>query len=291
MPTLVIDGFGRRVNSLETAVSAAGALIDASRLGPRVADPSPFRPREPRPGLAGPVPGAGAGGRGLGAGARAETSCGRSATGLPRGRRRPEHLLHSRLRTVRRGALGDGRGRRQPAPVRVHLPESGRAHAGRAHAGHAPGDADLPRRLARGRRRPAPGAVQPGRRRRRGGRALAGQPDRRRDAWARAGIRAAPLAPLRAGARGKRQVPPDDLALPRASRRDRPRPRVLARGGDLLPRDRAAVAARLPGEGLLAADRALLGAGARGNGGTGRRAHRSSRTQRSSTSCSRSTPS
>ena len=71
---------------------------------------------------------------------------------LPGRRGRPEHLLHPGLRAVRRRALGHRRGRRQPPPVRVPLPEPGRDHASRADARHAPGDAGLPRRLARRRR-------------------------------------------------------------------------------------------------------------------------------------------
>ncbi len=46
--------------------------------------------------------------------------------------------------------------------------------------------------------------------------------------------------------------------------RDRARTRIRGRGSDLLPHDRAPVAARLPADGALAPDGALLGARARG---------------------------
>ena len=76
----------------------------------------------------------------------------RTRSHLPARGRRPEHVLHPGLRALRRRALGHRRGRRQPAALRVHVPQPGGDHAGRAEPRHASGDAGLPRRLARRRR-------------------------------------------------------------------------------------------------------------------------------------------
>ena len=73
-------------------------------------------------------------------------------------------------------------------------------------------------------------------------------------------LRGAAPALLHAHAGGRREVQPDDLAVPRDARRDRLRARVGGRGGDLLPLDRPPRAARLPAEGRQPAHRALLDA-------------------------------
>ena len=72
------------------------------------------------------------------------------AAGRPAARRLPEHVLHAGLRAVRSGSA-----RRQPAALRVRLPQPRRDHADRPDARHAPRDAGLPRRLARRRGRAA----------------------------------------------------------------------------------------------------------------------------------------
>ena len=90
----------------------------------------------------------------MGAGARAPAGGRGRVPDLPRRGRRPEHLLHPGLRALRRRSLRDGRRGRQPAPLQVHLPQPRRDHEDRADARHAPGDAGVPRHLARGRRRP-----------------------------------------------------------------------------------------------------------------------------------------
>ena len=83
----------------------------------------------------------------------------------------------------------------------------------------------------------------------------------------------APSCRTSARSRPRRPLPADDLALPRDARRDRPRARLVGRGGGLLPRHRPVVAARLPGQGRRPAHRALLGARARrsATGGTSAR--------------------
>ena len=73
-----------------------------------------------------------------------------------RRRRRPEHVLHARLRALRRRPLGHRRPRRQPPALRVRLPEPRRDHADRADARHAPGAADLPPRSCSSTGRPPP---------------------------------------------------------------------------------------------------------------------------------------
>ena len=75
-------------------------------------------------------------------------------------------------------AAGRARGRRQPAALRVRLPQPRRDHADRPDARHAPGAADLPRGLARRRRRAPSGAVHARLGRGRRERAAGGRPGR-----------------------------------------------------------------------------------------------------------------
>ena len=174
---------------------------------------------------------------------------GRPTADLPAPRRRPEHVLHARLRAVRAR-----RARRQPPPLRVPVPEPRNDLADRPHARHAPRDAGLPRSVARRPGRTPPAGVHGRvRRRRRAGPLACDRPGR-----------AAGPAGLRPRAGVTRPVPPDGLAVPRNARGDRARPRLLRRGGGLLPRNRAQHSARLPGQGKRRANRALLRARARG---------------------------
>src|ERR671935_309012 len=242
-----------------SAASTAEATSGGFYTWRRAAGSCAFRSRDCRRGLARPVRGARETRRGVGARARAPTGGRGHVPDLPRRRRRPEHVLHPGLRAVRRRPLRERRRRRQPPSLRLPLSKRGRDHPDRADARHAPGDADLPRDLARGRGGAASAAVYArlcggGR-----GRPVAGGSRGRRGARARHGLRAPSPPPLHPGAGGERQVPPDDLALPRNARRDRTRARLGGRGGDLLPHRRAPVAAGLPAEGPFAADRALLG--------------------------------
>ena len=90
----------------------------------RAADPRPLRPRPRRRGLAGRLRGSLRGRAALAGRSRAPA---RGRGRLPRGarrRRRPEHLLHARVRALRRRPLGHRRGRRQPPALRVPLPQS-----------------------------------------------------------------------------------------------------------------------------------------------------------------------
>ena len=154
---------------------------------------------------------------------------------------------------------------RQPAALRVRLPEPRRDHADRPDARHAPGDADLPCALARRR-----GRTAPARRTRSSPRTTSStasgastRTPARRSASTRAGQRHLSIR-TRALER-RRQVRADDLAVPRDARRHRPRARLGRRGGGLLPRGRAAEPARVPGRRASAVDGALLGARARGD--------------------------
>ena len=118
--------------------------------------------------------------------------------------------------------------------------------------------ADLPRGLARRRRREPSGAVHArlGRGRRVG--PLARQPGRVHESRDRSRLRGAAARPLHARTRRGREVRADDLALPRAAGRDRARARLGGRGGVLLPRRGSRDAAVLPGQGRGDVDRALL---------------------------------
>ena len=225
--------------------------------------------------------------------ARAARADGRCARPLPcraRRRGRPEHVLHARLRALRRRPLRDGRARRLAPPVRVRLPES-RRRSRRSSRRSTPtmrcrssirsllvdeeGRHPAPFTLvsaedvAEGRWRVDPAAAE--------GLGL--------DVDIRAG--APPL--LHRGAGAGRQVQPHHLAVPRAARRHRLRARLGRRGGDLLPHDRAARAGRVPAEGRQPAHRALLDARARGRGRPRGRAARPRATSRSSRSCCAST--
>ena len=114
---------------------------------PRAAHPAAFRPRAGRRGLARPVRGARAEAEGWAREHGLAPAGGRPVPRRPRRRRRPEHVLHARLRALRRRPLGHRRRRRQPPPLRVRLPQPRHDHADRPDPGHAPGDADLPRVL------------------------------------------------------------------------------------------------------------------------------------------------
>ena len=74
--------------------------------------------------------------------------------------------------------------------------------------------------------------------------------------------------------RGRREVQPDHLAVPRDARRHRPRAGLVGRRGGLLPLGRALLAAELRGQGREPADRALLDLRAGGPGRPRRRADR-----------------
>ncbi len=208
-------------------------------------------------------------GRGCRLGARARPRPAADDTLSPRARarRRPEHVLPSGLRALRRRALGHGRRRRQRPPVRVPLPQPRRDHADHPDARHAPGDADLSRALARRRARRAT------RRRTRSSRSSDVEhgrwrfnPGAGRTLGIDPGAGQRYLLALRPAARGGRQVRAHDLAVPRDARRDRPRARPGRRRGGVLPHDRAAEPAGFPGQGLEPADRALLRDRPRGDG-------------------------
>ena len=158
---------------------------------------------------------------------------------LPARRRRPEHLLHARASSSSSRVAPARRGRRQPAALRVPLPQPRRDHADRPHAGHAPARC---RSSTRSGSSTTTGNHPPPY-------TLVSREDVESGRWrvnpavaASTGIEAEyaqrQLAPVHAGARGGRQVRPDDLAVPRDARRDRPRSRLGGRGGRVLPRGR-----------------------------------------------------
>ena len=159
----------------------------------------------------------------------------RLAPRLPARGGRPEHVLHPRLRAVRGRPLRHRRRGRQPPAVRVRLPEPRHDHAGLPEPRHPPRDAGVPRHLAGGRAREPSRAVHAGVARGRRVRALAGERRGGRGARARPRLRRPPPGPLHAGARRRRQVRPHDLAVPRDARRHRPRARLGRGGGALLP--------------------------------------------------------
>ena len=130
--------------------------------------------------------GLGSGGRGL-------------LSPLPPRRRRPEHVLHPGLRALRRRALGHGRGRRQPPPVRVRLPQPRHDHADLSEPRHPPCDAGVPRDLARRRARRPPGALHARLGRGRRGRPLESEPRGRRGPRDRRRLRASATSPTTRG--------------------------------------------------------------------------------------------
>ena len=151
------------------------------------------------------------------------------------------------------------------------------------------GRRNLPRALARRRGRAAaePVHARLGGRRRAGRVAIQSERGARARDRRRARATAAPPR-LRAPPRRRRQVRPDDLAVPRNARRNRVRARLGRRGGGLLPHDRAAEPAAVPGERLDAADRALLRDRTRGDR-PGRRDARCAKRRARRHTCSAST--
>ncbi len=61
---------------------------------------------------------------------------------------RAKHLLHPRLRAVRRRPQRDGGRGRQPPPVRVHLPQFGDDYPHHCHHGHAQRHANISTRFS-----------------------------------------------------------------------------------------------------------------------------------------------
>ena len=208
----------------------------------------------------------------------------------PRRRRRPEHLLHARLRALRRRPHRHRRARRLAPALRVRLPQPRLADPDRVDARHASGAPDLPSRPARGPGREASRAVHPGDGRGRRHRPLADQPGCGGGPRARPRLRGRASALLHADPRGGREVQPHRLALPRDAGRDRLRARAGHRGGALLPLDRPLRAARLPAEGRQPAHGALLDARPRGRVRSARESRSASATSRWSSACSSTTP-